>query len=56
MAASPLSADKGYAAGGGLIDVDEIDYQLITDRDALAQFLAAAGHRAFFALIQKPLD
>ena len=52
MAASPLPADRMDTplVAAPLIDVDEIDYQLITDRDALAQFLAAAVAQGFLCI------
>lgn len=52
MAASPLPADRGDTplVAAPLIDSDEIDYQLITDRDALAQFLAAAVAQGFLCI------
>ena len=55
MAASPLPADKRDTplVAAHLIDVvltEDIDYQLITDRDALAQFLAAAVAQGFLCV------
>ena len=53
MAASPLTADKGntplvVAPLTDVVPAEDVDYQLITDRDALAQFLAAAVAQGFF--------
>ena len=55
MAASPLSADRGDMplVAAPLIDsmsADDIDYQLITDHDTLAHFLAAAVAQGFLSV------
>ena len=55
MAASPLTADRGntplvVAPLSDVVPAEDVDYQLITDRDALAQFLAAAVAQGFFSV------
>jgi DNA polymerase-1 len=55
MAASPLPADRGDTPLLAAPQIDgvlagDIEYQLITDRDALAQFLAAAVAQGFLCI------